>query len=147
MWNDSRLPQRFWNKLYRAPSGCWEWQAYTWNGYAQYHHEGRTRQGYRVAYEVLIGPIPNGMSIDHLCRNRGCCNPSHLEPVSPGTNTRRGNGQSYKNSLKTHCPQGHPYSEENTYVTIRRGRGHRHCRKCIVINNRAYLRRKAQRTN
>jgi hypothetical protein len=79
------------------------------------------RLAHRIAYEDANGPIPEGMQIDHLCRNRTCCNPAHLEPVTLQENMRR------RGAIRTECPQGHPYDEANTRVNAR---GHRSCREC-----------------
>ena len=82
---------------------------------------------HRVAYELLIGPIPAGLELDHLCRNRLCVNPAHLEPVTRQTNQHRGASVSGISVRATHCPEGHPYDADNTYV---RPNGHRVCREC-----------------
>ena len=85
-----KMPDRIWEKIEIGPK-CWEWKAYrTPRGYGQVRFEGTMRRAHRVVYEHLKGPIPEGLLIDHLCRNRGCVRPSHLEPVEPVTNTRRG---------------------------------------------------------
>jgi len=90
-----------------------------------------------VMYQAEFGPVPDGLEIDHLCRVRRCCNPNHLEAVTHLENVRRGNGgQHWRN--KTHCPTGHPYNEENTYVSPR---GRRHCRTCERVRNRSRVRR------
>jgi hypothetical protein len=103
---------------------CWPYQGrLTTKGYGQFYFNGRRHSAHRVAYELAIGPVPSGAQLDHLCRNRACCNPSHLEPVSPKEDTRR---SPIHNGAKTHCPHGHPYSAENT----RRYRGSRYCRTC-----------------
>ena len=125
--------ERFWKKVaVTAGDGCWEWNGYVRpNGYGQF---GRNQAAHRVAYELGVGPIPQGMELDHLCRNRRCVRPSHLEPVSHPENTRRGGA-----AVKA-CPQGHPYDEANTYWLKSPGTGRRHCRACVAI---ARQRRKA----
>ncbi|MEU5322933.1 HNH endonuclease signature motif containing protein [Streptomyces sp. NPDC021056] len=89
---------------------------------------------HRYAWELLREPIPAGLVIDHLCRNRRCVNPGHLEVVTLAENTRRGFGISTFNALKTHCPQGHPYSVENTYIHPRNSA--RICRACARERDR-----------
>lgn len=99
---------------------CWEWQGFLGSdGYPQIsvRVDGRQRttmKPYRILWEELVGPIPDGLTIDHLCRNIVCCNPDHLEPVTQWVNSRRGYGLAGMNARKTHCPQGHPYDEANT---------------------------------
>lgn len=105
------------------------------HGYAQigWHDEGRTimRLAHRVAYEAAHGPIPDGMTVDHICRNRRCVNPRHLRLLSNRVNATL-NG----NALKTECPQGHPYDEANTSLRRHRsGRLHRFCRACQAQSN------------
>jgi hypothetical protein len=86
-------------------SGCHVWQGRkNAKGYGQV---GRHGLAHRVAYEAACGPIPDGLVIDHLCRNRACCNPAHMEPVTPGENVRRGNCPPMVNARKTHCKSGH----------------------------------------
>jgi hypothetical protein len=102
-------------------SACWVWvRCLDQDGYAQVTREGRSRRAARVFYEDHIGPIPDGLVIDHLCRVRPCVNPAHLEPVTNAENLRRGF------AVITHCPKGHPYDEINT----RKANGKRHCRAC-----------------
>lgn len=106
-------------------TGCWEWFGNTnKKGYGLFRLNGRMMAAHRAAYILFIAPFPEGMLADHLCRNRGCVNPKHIEPVTPQENTLR--GRSFQRE-KTHCPQGHQYSEENTYNT---SEGKRQCRIC-----------------
>lgn len=127
---------RFLAKVEEDASGCWVWQAHVLpTGYGVFKLRGKMRGAHRVAYELLVGPIPTGLHLDHLCRNRRCVNPEHLEPVTCLENIRRG----YWANV-THCPAGHPYSEENTY---RSPRGGRFCRLCNAAAQRRYRTRKA----
>lgn len=120
------LPDRFTAKVRVAESGCWEWTAahHPKQGYGWFKTNGRMVVAHRFAYEALVGPIPEGLVIDHLCRNPRCVNPSHLEPVTTAENVRRGR---HPGREKTHCPHGHPYDAENTRYTKE---GHRQCRAC-----------------
>ena len=116
------------NKIHATPAGCWEWTGSLNNkGYGQVGHGGKTSSTHRVAYTLLVGAIPDGLHIDHLCRNRSCCNPDHLEAVPLRTNTLRGVSFAAANAVKTHCRKGHEYTAENTYVD---SRGSRSCRTC-----------------
>lgn len=119
--------QRFWRKVDVADSGCWEWNGGLWGGgYGRFVLDGRHVQAHRWAYEALVGPIPDGLQLDHLCRNRRCVNPDHLEPVTNRENGVRGIGIAAR-ALATHCSHGHEWTEENTNV---RPNGTRRCRKC-----------------
>lgn len=115
---------RFEKRVNRIPGGCWEWVGHTnGGGYGRLAIEGRTTvYAHRWSYEYHVGPIPDGLEIDHLCRNTLCVNPDHLEPVTPDENKRR-----WSESV-THCKSGHEYTPENTY--IRPGRGGKDCMEC-----------------
>lgn len=114
------------------PSGCWEWQrGKSPKGYGQFHEGHHTVFAHRWAYQHFIGPIADGLVLDHLCRNHACVNPAHLEPVTIGENLARG---IKANALKTVCKHGHPYTPENT---IARANGKRCCRKCFYAGNLA----------
>jgi hypothetical protein len=109
-------------------TGCHVWsKPLNTYGYGAIWVDGANRMAHRVAYELSEGPIPEGLVIDHLCRNRACVNPAHMEPVTNHENVMRGEGEAAKNKAKTHCPQGHEYSEDNTY---RAARGDRQCKTC-----------------
>lgn len=112
---DERLPKRIQDKIQidNTGTGCWMWTAGTngcgyglvgWGGRA-----GGMVYAHRLIYELLIGPIPPGLHMDHLCRVTLCVNPGHLEPVTQRENNLRGVGASAVNAKKTHCPQGHEY--------------------------------------
>lgn len=112
----SRSPaERFWEKVDKTGE-CWWWRAsLDAHGYGSFYMDGRTRYAYHVAYEWLVGPRPDGMDLDHLCRNRACVNPVHLEPVPRGVNLHRSPiTQTSINAAKTHCIHGHEFTPENT---------------------------------
>ncbi len=106
-------------------------------GYSQITVNGHKQVGHRLAYEALVGLIPAGMQIDHVCRNSACYNPAHLEPVTPKENVKRGS----RGDSRTHCPVGHLLGGENRIIS-------HHGRACRTCNNRRskerYWRRKAQ---
>ena len=107
------LEERFWSKVEKS-DGCWLWTAATdTKGYGNFSVCGHATKAHRVAYELVVGPIPTGLCIDHLCRTPTCVNPAHLEPVTNEENIMRGVGFSARNKVKTHCPSGHPYSGDN----------------------------------
>ena len=105
---------------------CWEWQGALAHGYGRIKNGETTLAVHRIIYEALIGIIPSGLVLDHLCRNRKCVNPTHLELVSIGENVLRGIGISAMNAKKTHCIKGHEFTEDNIYSK----RGKRECRQC-----------------
>lgn len=118
--------------------GCWVWNgALDANGYGRLGgRKWSTNLAHRLSYIEFVGPIPEGMTIDHLCRNRRCINPAHLEPVTIAENVMRGESLPAINARKTHCPQGHPYDDENTYRNP--STGHRLCRACNRERHRRF---------
>ena len=137
-------PERFWARVVKSPNPyeCWEWTGATnRDGYGILWNQGSSgyAPAHRIAYELLVGTIPNDAVIDHLCRNRRCVNPDHLQPVSIGTNVLRGVGVTATNARKTHCKHGHEFTPENTYVDKQGGR---QCKTCSIESHR---RRRAQK--
>lgn len=120
--------ERFWAKVDKTDT-CWLWTASTTFGYGRFREGSRLYRAHRWSYEALVGPIPEGLVIDHLCRVRACVNPDHMEPVTLCENTMRGESFSAKHARATECPQGHPYDETNTYVDSRGRRGCNECRR------------------
>lgn len=123
---------RFFARVRKQPSGCWQWTGHiTPTGYGTFTlwlgGKQKNYRAHRWAYEHFIGPIPDGLTLDHLCRNRACVNQQHLEPVTIRENTLRGEGFAAANASKTHCKRGHVFDEANTCI----GRnGYRQCRTC-----------------
>lgn len=144
---DAALPQdeaiarsyavRFWSKVNKNDrSGCWLWLASRdANGYGRFGLGARPRMAHRVAYELTHGPIAAGLTLDHLCRNRACVFPDHLEPVTQGENTLRGDGPPAINARKTQCPNGHAYDRTTRLAT---GKVIRGCRACAAEANRTW---------
>jgi len=129
-------------RLVRTGNGCWIWIGRTERGYGRVNYRGSRIRVHRLVYEHMVGPIPEGLTLDHLCRVRACANPEHLEPVDPVTNAGRGNSPPALNSRKTHCVRGHPLTGEHL---TNHPDGRRRCKTCTNNGrrdrNREYMRR------
>lgn len=128
--------ESFWSRVDRT-TGCWYWIAYRTarGGYGKFNMgPGETTLAHRISYQWLIGPIPDGMVLDHLCVTPACVRPDHLEPVTVAENSRR----AAKSRLRTHCQRGHEIAGDNAYATSNGGRG---CRTCLNAGQRERRRR------
>jgi len=138
-WHGIRPIERLWSRVdKRGPDECWNWThtSRMADGRGLIYWNGRTMMVYRVVYELLRGPVPAGLQLDHLCRNPQCVNPAHLEAVTCRENIRRGSRATAKA-----CQRGHPFDEHNTqWVHGPCGR-RRQCRSCGVLRARAYNQR------
>lgn len=135
--------RRFAPKVHVSESGCWQWTGNTHpkNGYARVWFDRRDdRLAHRVSYEWANGQIPEALVLDHLCRNRSCVNPAHLQPVSNVENVMRGESVWALNAKKTHCLRGHPFDEANTRIY----NGMRHCLECSRIRKRERRRKQKE---
>lgn len=123
---------RWRRKVQMQENGCWVWTGAASGGYGYFRAGGRTVLVHRWAYEHFVGPIPDGLTIDHVksrgCTTTLCCNPAHLEPVTQKENVLRGTAPSAAHARQTHCINGHEFTPENTY---RHGSG-RKCRACTI---------------
>jgi hypothetical protein len=136
--------ERFWVKVDKSGpvpparpdlGPCWLWTAkINQYGYGDFGLRSRLVKAHRLSYTILVGSIPDGLTLDHLCRVRNCVNPRHLEAVTQRVNTLRGDGFAADHAAKTKCPNDHPYDEANTYVSNVNGR---HCRTCHRDRERA----------
>lgn len=148
--------EAFWARVDKnGPGGCWLWTGHLQpSGYARTRTpSGSSRAVHLIVYEMLVGPIPHGMQIDHVCHTRACnggsscahrrcCNPQHLQPVTPLQNLARSSNFIATNLMTSHCPRGHPYSGENLRVN---SRGARECRTCRNEEMRLYYQRRKGR--
>jgi HNH endonuclease len=138
--NRKTYPACFWAKVSMpSPDECWIWTAgKNTSGYGTFKLDGLQPVAHRLAYELTKGPIPEGLTLDHLCRVRACVNPAHLEAIPMKTNVLRGIGPTAENARKTHCKRGHEYTSENTM--------HMHCRTeriCKICESARQVRRRA----
>lgn len=123
--------------LIGSPSECWPWTGgKNHKGYGQLMISGKNKMAHRASYELWLAPIPHGLELDHLCRNRACINPAHLEPVTHEENIKRGIGGAHLRA-RTHCPQGHEYDAKNTYFSPSRA-VNRQCNICRKVRSLAW---------
>ncbi len=126
---------RFWKKVEASPVDCWNWTAWkNQKDYGRFWDGTRSVMAHRFLWEQMNGVIPEGFELDHLCRNPACVNPQHLEVVTRSENILRGRAPELNRQRqlsKTHCPRGHAYDKENTY--IRPDNRGRECRACHVV--------------
>ena len=137
------LPEKFLARVgIRSTDECWYWRGSICpKGYGRYWEGNKNNKPHRYSYEKIVGLIPDGLVIDHLCRNRDCVNPFHLEPVTNRENCIRGNTGKHMRD-KTHCKQGHILGGENLYMSPN---GARNCRVCRSSATKRYLVRRAFR--
>lgn len=132
------IADRLWAKVVKGPtpSACWVWTGCLVSGYGQIQGDGKSRiYTHRLAYELLVGEIPADLVLDHICRNRACCNPDHLQAVDERTNILRGIAPAAVNARRTACTHGHPLEGDNVIVY---DDGHRACRSCRARRHREY---------
>lgn len=151
-----RVVSRILGRIEKLPNGCWRWPGAKTEGYGRicWKQDGVKVWWlvHRAMYEAMVGPIPDGLHLDHICHDpescsptvakdcphRACCNPSHLEPVTIRENLLRGGGAAARRRAVTHCPKGHAYDEANT-ITSKRGQ--RSCKTCAYALMRTYRER------
>jgi len=141
---DDVTKKLFWSKVDKSAGvdGCWPWTGYvTTKGYGLQRIAGKYKAVHRVIYQIVNGPLDDSLVMDHLCRNRRCCNPAHLEPVTSQENTLRGVGITAVNAKRTHCKNGHQFTPENTHF-YKTPQGGRHCKKCNSLNMISYRAKK-----
>lgn len=143
---DPRLPACFWSQVQPCPmSGCWLWTGTEiGGGYGRTKSAGRGLLVHRHSYGSLVGPIPDGLVIDHLCRVRCCVNPAHLEPVTQQVNVRRSDSQMARRAAQTHCKRGHELAGDNLKVFERSP--NRFMRTCITCERAASVLRRNKPT-
>ena len=135
------LATRFWEKIEQT-DGCWLWcgtKTLEGYGYVSPGRRGSPLSAHRLSYELHVGPIPNDLEIDHLCRNPSCVNPDHLEAVTHAENMRRGPG------VKTHCRSGHEYTPDNTGVNAINVKTDFRQRRCLACHREHERERRARK--
>lgn len=129
----------FWSRVNCLNNGCWEWTAALGHGYGHFAYQGKKHYAHKFAYESINNTTIKNKEIHHLCKNRKCVNPDHLEILTKKEHQIKENPLIIKQMLKTHCPQGHPYDLFNTQFR----RGSRQCRICTLNRKREWYRKKS----
>lgn len=128
LFGDTRLPERFWSKVTVTPRSCWE-MGNKPNAYGGFWLNGTSHRAHRLVWDRLVGPIGDGLDLDHLCRNKPCCNPAHLEPVTRSVNIRRGYTPDADIAKRTHCSKGHELTVDNVLDSKV---PYKHCKTCHI---------------
>lgn len=130
--HDDKIASRFWPKVDKSEE-CWEWTATKSGGYGMFLIRGRLHRAHRIAYELAVGPIPEGLVLHHECENQACVNPAHLTPLTRSEHNARHPEVHGWVTPQSHCKHGHEFTPENSYI---RPNGTRRCRACHRANER-----------
>jgi len=131
------MDDKLWSKII-VNNDCWLWQGCVKNGYGWISRNQRQYYVHRYVFESLVGNIPDGLELDHLCRNRNCVNPDHLEPVTKRENILRGFGTGAQNARKRYCSKGHLFSHRH------KSTGYKYCRTCLTDSARRWRNKKME---